>query len=61
VNSTYIALVPKKKSYSMLVSDFRPISLCNMLYKILSKVLVNRLKIIIPHFILSNQLAFIPG
>jgi hypothetical protein len=60
VNSTLIALVPKK-SNSMSVSDYRPISLCNVLYKILSKVLASRLKYVLPNIISSNQSAFIPG
>ncbi|XP_062089022.1 uncharacterized protein LOC133795584 [Humulus lupulus] len=57
---TNIVLVPKKKSpVSML--DLRPISLCNVLYKIISKVLANRLKQVIDDIISETQSAFIPG
>jgi exonuclease III len=54
VNSTFIALVPKK-SNSCKVSDYRPISLCNVLYKILSKVMANRLKVFLPDIITPNH------
>lgn len=39
-NNTFIALVPKKEVVSF--SDFRPISLCNTIYKVISKVMANR-------------------
>ena len=58
VNKTFIALVPKKAN-SCKVSDYRPFSLCNVLYKILSKVMANRLKVILPTIISPNQSAFI--
>ena len=43
VNHTFIALIPKVNNPEA-VAQFRPISLCNVIYKILSKVIVNRLK-----------------
>lgn len=60
INFIYIALIPKIKN-PMLASDFYPISLCNAIYKIMSKVLANILKMVLPSIILKNQSAFIPG
>ena len=60
LNLTFTALIPKVKN-PISVMDFRSISLCNVIYKIISKVLANRLKVILPHIISPFQSAFILG
>ena len=57
LNHTFITLIPKKKNPEY-ASDFRPISFCNVLYKIFSKALANRLKSILPKIITEHQSAF---
>jgi hypothetical protein len=56
VNSTQTA--PIKIKNPTKVTEFRPINLCNVLYKIISKVLANRLKVILPHIFSYNQSVF---
>ena len=60
LNHTFITLIPKKKNPT-LVSEFRPISLGNVLYKIFAKVLANRLKKLLNFVINENQSAFAKG
>lgn len=57
LNHTYITRVPKTKS-PVRVIEFRPIALCNILYKLISKVLANRLKNLLPAVISNSQSAF---
>ena len=60
LNSTFIALIPKVKHPNK-VADFCPISLCNVVYKLISKVLVNRLKKFLASAISETQSAFLSG
>ena len=57
---TNIMFIPKKKM-PMTMLDLRPISLCNVLYKVVSKVLEYRLKQVVDLIISETQSAFIPG
>lgn len=58
--STYITLIEKKEKWS-LATDYRPISLTTSLYKIMPKILVERLTISLPNTIPENHVAFVKG
>ena len=57
LNHTFISLIPKVKN-PVLVFEFCPIALCNILYKLVLEVLANMLKKVLPHIIFESQRAF---
>lgn len=57
---TNIALIPKVKGVNNMTL-FRPVSLCNVVYKISAKMVANRLKPVLPHVISESQSTFVPG
>ncbi|GKV50623.1 hypothetical protein SLEP1_g57323 [Rubroshorea leprosula] len=60
LNSSFIALIPKKLN-AVELKDFRPISLIGCVYKLLAKVLANRLKSVISEIVNDTQSAFVGG
>ena len=60
LNASFIALIPKKQNASN-IRNFWPISLIVSVYKLLAKVLANRLKIVLDSLISESQNAFVGG
>ena len=62
LNYTHIVLIPKCANPES-ITQFRQIRLCNVVYKIISEVIVNRLTFILPHIITETRgaWAFVPG
>ncbi|KAB1203090.1 hypothetical protein CJ030_MR8G005522 [Morella rubra] len=60
INHCHVVLIPKRECPSQ-VSQFRSISLCNVVSKLISKILANRMRLVIDKLILPLQAAFVPG
>lgn len=59
-NKTLLVLIPKVSALDS-ITQFRLISLCTVPYKVLSKVIVNQLKLLMPVLISENQTSFVGG
>ena len=60
LNTTFLSLIPKKVDATN-IRDFRPISLIGSIYKLLAKVLANRLKLVLDDVIFESQNSFVGG
>jgi hypothetical protein len=60
LNQTRLVLIPKTKKPDH-ANHFRPISLCNVIFKIITKTIANRLKLILPQIVDETQSAFVPN
>ena len=57
INTSYIALIPKVVGSSYF-NDYRPISLCNLAYKIITKIIANHLKPMMSKWMSEEQFGF---
>ncbi|KAL0423920.1 UNVERIFIED_CONTAM: Retrovirus-related Pol polyprotein from type-1 retrotransposable element R2 [Sesamum radiatum] len=60
INTTLLALIPKVNMPTY-VSDYRPISCCNVLYKAITKIIVKRMQLVLHLLVDYSQNAFVPG
>ncbi|XP_021979685.1 uncharacterized protein LOC110875793 [Helianthus annuus] len=60
LNHTILVLLPKTSSPSV-VTDYRPVACCNVLYKCISKIVADRIKVGLNDIVSVNQSAFVPG
>ena len=60
LNTSFIALIPKEEK-AMTPDKIRPIVLCNVVYKIISKIIENRLKPLLPILVLEEKMRYVEG
>jgi hypothetical protein len=60
LNATFLTLIPKEENVAA-PSKYRPIALCNVIYKIITKVIANRLKPLLPLLISPEQMGYVEG
>jgi hypothetical protein len=60
LNSTFLTLIPKENNPTTF-GDYRPIALCNLCYKLISKIIANRIKPILSRTLSGEQLGFLKG
>jgi hypothetical protein len=60
INSTFLTLISKTDSPTTF-GYFRPIALCNICYKLIYKIIANRIKPILSRFISNEKLGFLKG
>ncbi|KAL0294090.1 UNVERIFIED_CONTAM: hypothetical protein Sradi_6903600 [Sesamum radiatum] len=60
LNTTLITLIPKVQLPTK-VGDFRPISCCNVVYKLITKIMVKRMQLVLEKLVDNCQNAFVPG
>ena len=58
IDATFITLIPKRENLDTF-EDFRPISLCNLVYKVISKVIANRIKPLLVETLSLEQFGFL--
>ena len=60
LNASFLSLIPKQEN-GMTPNRFRPIALCNVVYKIISKVIANRIKPFLPTLVSEEQTGYVEG
>lgn len=60
LNETFVMLIHKVKDPKV-IKEYQPISLCHVIYKLISKALTNRLSSVLPSLIYESQSAIVKG